>query len=86
MMDTAEKAENVWGNRIVKFIVIIIVFPILVIAFSYLLLVPAFFVQYLLVHVVGHLIFWSKTLSVVALIGGCWGAYTVCKLIWPHLK
>ena len=85
-MDTAEKAENVWGNRIVKFIVIIIVFPILVIAFSNLLLVPAFFVQYLLVHVVGHLIFWSKTLSVVALIGGCWGAYTVCKLIWPHLK
>jgi len=84
--DTAQEAENVRGNRIVKFIVITLVFPTLVIAFSYVLLVPAFFVQYLLVHVVGHLIFWSKTLSVVALIGGCWGAYTVCKLIWPRPK
>ncbi len=80
------KRERVWGNRALKLGVAIFVFPVLVLAFHTLLLVPAVFLDLLLTHFAGNPGFWGKTLSVVALLPACWGALTVCKWIWPGSK
>lgn len=84
--ETLEKGKNVWENRTVRLIIVVLVFPILVLAFHVLLIVPALFVDPLLVHFGGHPKFWANTLSVLALLPACWGAATVCKWIWPSSK
>jgi len=73
-------------NRVVKILVVTIIFPILVVAFHFLLMIPAIFVGSLLTHFAGHPEFWGKALSVLALLPACWGAFVVCKLAWPGSK
>ena len=70
----------------VRLVIVVFVFPILVLAFHILFMVPAFFIDSSLVHFGGHPKFWAKTLSVVALLPACWGAGTVCKWIWPDSR
>jgi len=84
--ETVEKGKNVWENLLVRFVIVVFVFPILVLAFHVLLMLPAFFVDSLLVHIGGHPKFWAKTLSLVALLPACWGAVAMCKGIWPGSK
>jgi hypothetical protein len=86
MTETVAKDENVWQDRAVKLIIVFLVFPIIVLVFHQLLIVPSFFVESLLVHFGGDSRFWAKTLSVVSLLPACWGAVAVCKLIWPTSK
>jgi hypothetical protein len=86
MTKTVGKGENIWENQGVKLLVVIFVFPILVLVFHQLLMVPSILVGALLVHFGGHPGFWGKTLSVIALIPACWGAVAVCKLIWHSSK
>jgi hypothetical protein len=69
-----------------KLAIVVFVFPILVLTFHVLFIVPAFFVGPLLVHFGGYPQFWWKTLSIVALLLACWGAFIVCKWIWHNLK
>jgi hypothetical protein len=84
--ETAGKVENVWENRALKLIIATLVFPILVLVFHMLLMVPAIFLDLLLTNFAGHPEFWGKTLPVVALLPSCWGAIVVCKWIWPRSK
>jgi hypothetical protein len=84
--DTVEKGKNVWENRTVRIFIVVFVFLILVLAFHLLLMVPAMFVGFLLVHFGGNPGFWGRTLSIVALLPACWGAVAVCKRIWLGSK
>ena len=85
--ETVEKDENVRENRVVKFVIVILVFPILVLVFHLLLtIVPFMFVGSLLVHFGRNPTFWAKILAVVTLLPACWGAVAVCKWIWPRSK
>jgi hypothetical protein len=86
MIETVEKGKSVWENRTLKLLIVLVVFPVLVLAFHVLLMLPAFFVDSLLVRVGGHPKFWAKTLSIIALLPACWGAVAICKWIWPGSK
>jgi hypothetical protein len=77
------KAKSVWEKRMLKLLIAILVFPILVSAFHILLMVPSVFVGILAMHLGGDPKFWGKALSFMALVPACWGAFVVCKLIWP---
>lgn len=74
----------VWGHRASKLAIVMLVFPILVLVFHVLLILPAAALSHLLVKFGGHAEFWAKTLSLVALLPACWGAAIVCKRIWPN--
>jgi uncharacterized RDD family membrane protein YckC len=84
--EIVEKGKNVRENFMVRLAIVIFVFPILVLAFHALLIIPAFFVGPLLMHFGGHPKFWANTLSLVALLPACWGAIAICKRIWTGLK
>ena len=86
MAVTVGRGEKVWGDRALKLGVAIFVFPVLVLAFHTLLMVPAVSLGLLLTHFAGDPGFWGKTLSLVALLPACWGAVTVCKWAWPGSK
>jgi hypothetical protein len=83
MTETVQQGENAWNNFLVKFVIVMLVFPIFVIVFHFLLSFPAIFVVYLLVHFAGNPKFWTKALSIVLAIPACWGAFAICKWIWP---
>jgi hypothetical protein len=76
-------AESVWIGRLTKLVVLSFVFPILVLVFHMLLLVPAMFFDSLLIHFSGHADLWAKVLTVGNLVPACWGAFLICKRIWP---
>jgi predicted membrane metal-binding protein len=84
--ERARKGAKISENRLVKLAIVLVVFPIFVEVVHFLLSFPATFIAYWLVHFRGHPKFWGTTLSVAALIPACWGAYAVCKWIWPHSK
>jgi hypothetical protein len=86
MTENRAKDGSVGENRLVKLVIVLIVFPIFVMAFHLLLIVPAFFVNFLLVHFGGDPKFWATTLSIVALLPASCGAVAVCKWIWPSSK
>ena len=67
-----------------KITIAVVVFPTLV--FHLLLIVPAFFVNFLLVHFGGNPKLWATTLSIVAFLPATCGAVAVCKWIWPSSK
>lgn len=74
------------ANRVLKFVIVFLVFPILLLVFHALLLVPSLFIQFLLVHFEGHPMLWARLLSVVTLFPACWGAVAICKWVWPASK
>jgi hypothetical protein len=84
--ETGEKGKDVWGNRLVRFVIVALVFPTLVTAFHVLLIVPVFFVDVLLVHLGGNPKICANTLFLVSLLSACCGAAAVCKWIWPSSK
>ena len=86
MTGTGAKVGNVEDNRLVKFVIVAFVFPIFVLVFHLLLIIPAFFVNFLLVHFGGNPKVWARILSVLAFLPACWGAAYVCKWVWPRSK
>jgi hypothetical protein len=79
-------AESVWIGRLTKLVVLSFVFPILVLVFHMLLLVPAMFLDSLLIHFNGHPDLWAKVLTVGNFVPACWGAFLISKRIWPSSK
>ena len=69
--------------RFAKFAIVALAFPILLLAFHQLLEVPSLFIIYPLAHFNGHYRFWGEAISAVDLLPAGWGAFVVCKLIWP---
>jgi hypothetical protein len=86
MTETRDKDGNLDDNRLVKFVIVTMVFPTLAMAFHLLVMVPAAFAQLLLVHIGGNPKFWPIALSILALLPACWGAFAVCKWAWPGSK
>ena len=80
-----EEGHIVWAQRLIKLVIVILVFPILVLAFHALLILPAFLLDPLLVHFGGHPDLWSKVLTYVALLLACVSAAAVCKRIWDSV-
>jgi hypothetical protein len=83
---TEARSESVWIDRSVKLVIVFFAFPILVLVFHMLLVVPAIFVDSLLIRVAGHPELWAKVLTIGNLIPSCWGAFAVSKWIWPGSK
>ena len=86
MTETVEKGESGWANLALKLLIAIFIFPVLVLTFHIMLMLPSAFPGVLLVHFAGNVELWGKILSAVALLLSCWGAVAVCRLIWPVSK
>jgi len=82
----AEKRENIFENRLLKLAIVMLVFPVLVLAFHELLVLPALIVGYLLMHFAGHPKVIGETLGLLTMIPACWGAVVMCKWIWRGSK
>jgi len=76
--------ESVWIGRLTKLVVLFLVFPILVMVFHMLFLIPAMFIDSLLIHLSGHPDLWANVLTVGNFVPACWGAYLISKRIWPN--
>lgn len=86
MAETAEKTKNGWENRVAKLAIVLIVFPIVTLVFHLLLFFAASPIGYLLVRFGRHPKFWANAFSLVAMAVALWGAFAVCKWIWPASK
>ena len=86
MTENRTKDGSVGENRPVKFVIALLVFPTFVMVFHLFLIVPAFFVNFLLVHFGGNPKLWVTTLSMVAFLPATSGAVAVCEWIWPSSK
>ena len=86
MTEPTGKGETVWENRALKLVIALLGFPVLVLAFHMLLMLPSVFVGLLLLRFGGTPKFWGNALSAVSLLLAGWGAVVVCKQIWPNSK
>jgi hypothetical protein len=86
LMEARDKQVGGGESLLVTIVIATFVFPVFVLAFHLLVIVPTFFVSSLLVHFGGSPRLWAKTLSIVAFLPACWGAVAVCKSIWPRSK
>lgn len=84
MAETTGISENSYGRRVAQFAIVIFVFPILILVFHTLLIIPMLILAPLLVHFGGSATLWGKVLSVVALLFAGWGAAWICRMIWPR--
>jgi hypothetical protein len=84
--EVVEKGKNVWENRMLRLVIVVFIFPILVLAFHALLIVPAVIVEPFFVHFWGHPKFWAKALSIVGLLPAGWVAIVLCRRIWISVK
>jgi hypothetical protein len=70
----------------VKALIVLVGFPVLVVAFEWVLMLPAILVAYVAVRLGGDPKLWGKALSLVALVPAGWAAFHVCRWIWPRSK
>lgn len=84
MTEFLEKDAKSWEDQLLRIVIVIGVFPVLVEVLHFLLTFPLAIVGYWLVHLEGHLKFWARTMSIIALLPACWGAWAICKWIWPR--
>jgi len=83
MAEISEEAPRVWEKRALKILIVTLVFPILLLVFHQVLLVPAVLISWVIVHFLGNPRFWATVISAVAMLPAGWGAVATCKLIWP---
>jgi hypothetical protein len=86
MSETTGAGESGWERGAAQLVIVTIVFPILVLAFHTLLVIPALILGRLLSHLGGTAEFWAKVLSVMALLIAGFGAVFICGSIWPRRK
>ena len=80
-----EGGQIVWHIRWVKLVIVVLIFPVLALAFHALLILPAVILDSLLVHLGGNPELWPKVLAYGALLLACVSAGVVCKLIWASV-
>jgi len=81
--EISEEVQKVGGQRVTKILIVTLVFPIVLLVFHQVLLVPTVLLGSIMVHFFGDPKLWGTVFSVVALVPAGWGAVATCKLIWP---
>jgi hypothetical protein len=80
-----EEGQIVWLIRWVKLVIVVLIFPVLALAFHALLFLPAVILNPLLVHLGGPPDLWLKVLAYGAVLLACVSAAAVCKLVWASV-
>ena len=76
-------SENRWPSLVLKLSIVTLVFPVAVLVFHVLLVLPSFILLKLITYLGGSATFWATALSVGALFPAGYGALLIGKMLWP---
>jgi len=79
--ESSEKGQSL----AMKWIIVTLIFPVLVLVIHRLLIIPILLLGFLLLRLLGGSArMWGFTVSLLFLLPAAYGAFWICRKIWPH--